>query len=134
MNLADKPPHKELVTRLTKAMIRQIEVLGVDIRCGVEATPEVLKSLAPEAVFVATGAKPIIPKLPGIERTNVHLAEDIVAGAAKVSDMSAAHCAALIDVLRREKEKRHTVSVTLFKCGGRSGLKPRRSASALIAR
>lgn len=28
----------------------------------------------------------------------------------------------------------HTVSVTLFRCGGRSGLKPRRSASALIAR
>lgn len=85
LNLANKPPHKELVTRLTKAMIRQIEVLGVDIRCGVEATPELLRDLAPEAVFVATGAKPIIPKLPGIERTNVHLAEDIVAGAAKVS-------------------------------------------------
>lgn len=28
----------------------------------------------------------------------------------------------------------HTVSVTLFRCGGRSGLKPRRSASALMAR
>ncbi|MNV20764.1 hypothetical protein D3C71_1116850 [compost metagenome] len=27
-----------------------------------------------------------------------------------------------------------TVSVTLFRCGGRSGLLPRRSASALIAR
>ena len=28
----------------------------------------------------------------------------------------------------------HTVSVTLFRCGGRSGLWPRRNASALIAR
>ncbi|MQP75826.1 hypothetical protein CQ393_07970 [Stenotrophomonas sp. MYb238] len=32
------------------------------------------------------------------------------------------------------RKTRQTVSVTLFRCGGRSGLWPRRSASALIAR
>lgn len=85
LNLADKPPHKELVTKLTKAMVRQVEVLGVDVRCETEATPEMVKALAPEAVFLATGAAPIIPKLPGIELANVHLAEDVVAGKAKPS-------------------------------------------------
>lgn len=83
LNLADKPPHKELVTKLAKAMARQVEVLGVDIRCGTEATPEMVRALAPEAVFLATGAVPIIPRLPGIELANVHFAEDVVAGKAK---------------------------------------------------
>lgn len=85
LNLADKPPHKELVAKLAKAMARQVEALGVDIRCGTEATPETVKALAPEAVFLATGAVPIIPRLPGIELAHVHFAEDVVAGRVKPS-------------------------------------------------
>ena len=85
LNLADKPPHKELVTKLAKAMASQVEILGVDVRCGTEATPETVKALAPEAVFLATGAVPIIPGLPGIELAHVHFAEDVVAGRVKLS-------------------------------------------------
>ena len=80
LNLADKPPHKELITRLTKTMTRQLEVLGVDIRCGEEATPEMVQSLSPEAVFVAAGSAPIVPGCDGADRPNVHTAEDVVAG------------------------------------------------------
>lgn len=85
LNLADKPPHKELITRLAKTMKRQLEVLGVDIRCGAEATLESVRSLSPEAVFVAAGSAPVVPKCEGVDRPNVHTAEDVVAGKVKLS-------------------------------------------------
>lgn len=85
LRLADKPPHKELITRLIHTMQRQIEVLGVDVLCGIEATPEIVRKLEPEGVFVATGAVPIIPPLPGAELSNVHTADDVVAGKVKPS-------------------------------------------------
>lgn len=80
LNLADKPPHKELITRLIRTMQRQIELLDVDIRCNTQATPELVRVLNPMGVFLATGAKPILPPLPGIGLPHVHTAEDVVAG------------------------------------------------------
>lgn len=85
LNLADKPPHKELITRLTRTMERQLEVLGVDVRCGAEATPEMVRSLSPAAVFVAAGSTPIVPRCDGADRPNVHTAEDVVAGKVRLS-------------------------------------------------
>ena len=50
------------------------------------------------------------------------------------------HCATTFDAGRRQyaridqRRRHHTVSVTLRRCGGMSGLRPRLSASALAAR
>ncbi len=80
LHLADKPPHKELITRLIRTMERELEVLGVNVVCGTEATPELVKQYEPEAVFIATGAVPLIPCIPGVDLPNVHTAEDVVEG------------------------------------------------------
>lgn len=37
----------------------------IDVRLGVEATPELVAAEKPDALFVALGAEPIIPKFPG---------------------------------------------------------------------
>ena len=42
--------------------IASLKALGVELRFGTEATEELVRSLSPCAVLVATGAKPIRPK------------------------------------------------------------------------
>lgn len=64
LNQADKPPKKHLITCLTNAMEAELRELGVDIRLGTKATPEMVKAFAPDAVFLACGAKPIVPAIP----------------------------------------------------------------------
>ena len=83
LNLADKPPHKGLIEDLIASLKRQMEVLGVDVKLGIDATPEMVKKLDPVGVFVAGGAQPIIPKMPGIDGANVVTAESVVRGEVK---------------------------------------------------
>ncbi|MCL2684619.1 MAG: NAD(P)/FAD-dependent oxidoreductase, partial [Synergistaceae bacterium] len=80
LNIADKPPHKELITRLTHSMTRALEKLNVDVRLGVEATVELVRESSPLGIFVAAGVLPIIPDLPGIGSDGVYLAEDVITG------------------------------------------------------
>ena len=63
LNLADKPPHKNLIQDLINALTRQLEVAGVDVRLNTEATPEMVKELSPVGIFVASGADPIVPNM-----------------------------------------------------------------------
>ena len=39
----------------------------VELKLGVEATPELVQATNPDAVIVATGAAPLVPPIPGIE-------------------------------------------------------------------
>lgn len=57
----------------------QVKKLGVDVRCGTEATPELVEKEKPDAVIVATGCRPVPPAIPGIEKhPNVVFAEDVL--------------------------------------------------------
>ncbi len=47
--------------------IHMLEKLGVDVRCGVEATPELVDALDPHTVIAAVGSEPVRPRIPGIE-------------------------------------------------------------------
>ena len=44
-----------------------MEKAGVKVQLNTEATPELVKAENPEAVFLASGGKPIVAPLPGIE-------------------------------------------------------------------
>jgi 2,4-dienoyl-CoA reductase-like NADH-dependent reductase (Old Yellow Enzyme family)/thioredoxin reductase len=85
LNIADKPPHKELITRLVKSMSFSLKKLGVDVRLGIEATPIFVRKMSPVGVFVACGALPIIPKLEGIDASGVFTAEAVITGEANPS-------------------------------------------------
>ena len=53
--------------------------LGVELRYGVEASPEALREMAPYAVILATGARPIRPRsIRGVDRENVYTAPEII--------------------------------------------------------
>ncbi len=52
--------------------------VGVELRLGVEVTPELVESEKPDAVIVATGAAPFKPPIEAIEQDHVHQAWDIL--------------------------------------------------------
>ena len=84
LNVADKGIGRKKITRLVDSMIAQAKESGVDLRLGEEATIEKARALSPCGVFIACGARPFIPSVPGIDGKNVVTAEDVLMGRAEV--------------------------------------------------
>lgn len=63
--------------RLLDWLIREVEKSSVDIRLGVEATVETIRSFAPDAVIVATGAVRAVPDMPGKAQPIVFSGDDL---------------------------------------------------------
>ena len=84
LNVADKGFAREKITRFVDSMIAQVEESGVELRLGEEATVEKVGALSPCGVFIACGARPLIPLVPGIDGQNVVIAEDVLVGRAEV--------------------------------------------------
>jgi 2,4-dienoyl-CoA reductase-like NADH-dependent reductase (Old Yellow Enzyme family)/thioredoxin reductase len=82
--LASVAPHKGEVAELNKYLARQVEKSGVSISLRTEATVEQIENMKPDAVVLATGARPLLPQIPGIEGPKVVLSTDVLAGKAKV--------------------------------------------------
>ncbi|QNL43611.1 FAD-dependent oxidoreductase [Oscillibacter hominis] len=80
LNVADKPPFKDNLEGLIRTMETQLRRAGVEIRLNCAPTVEQVKELDPVGVFVAAGADPIVPKLPGADGKRVFLAEDVILG------------------------------------------------------
>jgi 2,4-dienoyl-CoA reductase-like NADH-dependent reductase (Old Yellow Enzyme family)/thioredoxin reductase len=53
-------------------LIRQVTKKGINIQLKTAATPEMLKAKRYDAVLVAIGAEPVIPRIPGADGKNVH--------------------------------------------------------------
>lgn len=63
---------------------RQCLKAGVKIKLGKKVTPLVVKQAKPDVVIIATGSTPLIPQIKGVNRPNVVIAADVLAGKAKV--------------------------------------------------
>ncbi|MBQ8974769.1 MAG: FAD-dependent oxidoreductase, partial [Oscillospiraceae bacterium] len=61
--IAAYPPFKQEITRSLRYMLHMCRKNGVDMRFNTEATPELIKELAPDVLIMATGAQPIIPNI-----------------------------------------------------------------------
>ncbi len=78
--IAAYPPFKQGLTRAIRYHLHMCKKNGVDMRFNTEATPELIKELAPDVLIMATGAKPIIPNIPGIDGEGVVQANDVLLG------------------------------------------------------
>ena len=119
--------HKQTIDDLTCHLSRQMDKLDVDVHLATEVTPDLIAKEAPDAVVLATGGIPFIPDMPGIERENVVLAEDVLTGKAKVGDRVAVIGGELVgcevaDFLAEAGKK-----VTLMRRGSELALKVNRS-------
>ena len=84
IRLASQAPGRQEFGEVILYLSRQVEKAGVDIRLGEEGTVEQILGLAPDAVVIAAGAKPVIPDIAGARSANVVTAWDILGG--KVPD------------------------------------------------
>ncbi len=87
--LAVKVPAKEEFADFLRWQALMLERTGVEVRLGREVTAALIEELDPEAVILATGGRPRIPDLPGLEETRWTTAYDILAGKARVSTRTA---------------------------------------------
>jgi len=52
-------------------LIRQVNKTGVQVLLNTEATPDMIRQKGYDVVLVATGAEPVIPRIPGAETGNI---------------------------------------------------------------
>jgi NADPH-dependent 2,4-dienoyl-CoA reductase/sulfur reductase-like enzyme len=75
----------DLLLNFRDWLIRQCIKAGVKIELGREVTPQVVRQAKPDVVIVATGApSPVIPPIPGIRKSHVVTAVDVIAGRVSV--------------------------------------------------
>jgi 2,4-dienoyl-CoA reductase (NADPH2) len=63
--------------RILNWLKRQVAALPIDVKLKTKATPELLKSLNPDEVVVATGAIRTMPAIPGSDRDNVFSGDEM---------------------------------------------------------
>ncbi len=88
--LAARPPHKQVINKLTAYMVHQLRKLKVKVVLGKAITPQEIKKAKPDVVILAAGVKPLIPSpedIFGLDTLkNVVTAEDVLLGKAKVGN------------------------------------------------
>jgi NADPH-dependent 2,4-dienoyl-CoA reductase/sulfur reductase-like enzyme len=78
--LAAIPPYKDEIRSFTNYLITQVIKSGVKVELEKEANVNIVKTFKPDVVILAAGANPIVPKILGINKPNVVLAEDVLTG------------------------------------------------------
>jgi len=78
---AAKPPYKDTLETFRKYLVRQMAKLKVDVRLGQKFATEMVAKLKPDVVILATGVKPFVPQIPGIDSKKVVQAGDVLMGA-----------------------------------------------------
>lgn len=82
--IAAYPTGKGQLTEAIRSMIVKCQLAGVDLRCGVEADEMLLRSLAPDAIILATGSTPLILPIPGLSDCGYVTAQDMLDGKAQM--------------------------------------------------
>jgi pyruvate/2-oxoglutarate dehydrogenase complex dihydrolipoamide dehydrogenase (E3) component len=80
--LAGIPPGKREISDAVDRMIKHAALEGVPVYTGSPVNEELLEREKPDALVVAVGAVPVIPKIPGIEQAV--LARDVLTGQVRV--------------------------------------------------
>jgi len=71
INIAAKVANRQDMGEITRFLQKEIERLDVEVRLDTEVTNEMVTSLDPQSVVVATGSKPVLPSIPGADEKGV---------------------------------------------------------------
>jgi 2,4-dienoyl-CoA reductase (NADPH2) len=78
LNTCTVPPSKEDFVNAITYFSTQLAKHGIEVKRNTDVTPALVETEAPDAVIVATGAQPILPDLPGVDRANVYNAFEVL--------------------------------------------------------
>ncbi len=82
--VASVPPHKEILETFAEYQRNQLLKLGVKVELGRTVSAPLVKETNPDVAIIATGVRPFVPQIPGIDRSNVVRAVDVLTGKAEV--------------------------------------------------
>lgn len=74
------PPGKGELSTFVSSLRKSLLDLNVPVYTGTEVTEELIREKKPDAVIIATGAKPLVLSIDGIDGENVVMAEDVLLG------------------------------------------------------
>jgi 2,4-dienoyl-CoA reductase-like NADH-dependent reductase (Old Yellow Enzyme family)/thioredoxin reductase len=80
MLLASIPPYKKVLDTFADYQRRQLSGLGVRVELGQEVSEALVAEAKPDAVILATGVRLAVPQIPGVDRSNVVTAFDVLLG------------------------------------------------------
>ncbi len=80
--LAALPPGREEFAQLAKDLITQINLENIDIKLNCRIDEKIISKECPEVVILATGAKPLMPPIPGADNPDVVSSWDVLTGKA----------------------------------------------------
>lgn len=79
INIANKPPKKDKINWIVEYLMNQLNKLGVEVKTSAPVTKDLINSLHPYAVVVATGANQIKPSfIKGVEKENVYTIDQVL--------------------------------------------------------
>jgi 2,4-dienoyl-CoA reductase-like NADH-dependent reductase (Old Yellow Enzyme family)/thioredoxin reductase len=73
----EKVPFKKLLSDYLDYQARMVPRAPIDVRLGIEVTPELAKAVDADVIIAALGARPVVPNIPGIYGKNVLGAEEV---------------------------------------------------------
>ncbi len=80
MRLAAVPPGKGELMGMLRSYLVECQKAGVEIHTNIQVTAQMIQEKQPDVVVLATGAKPSVPEIPGLESADVVLAADVLEG------------------------------------------------------
>jgi 2,4-dienoyl-CoA reductase (NADPH2) len=80
LNWAAVPPGREEFETAIQSLATRLARLGVEVKLGQEVTLDLVRAARPDAVVVATGARPVVPAIPGVESEHVVHAREVLEG------------------------------------------------------
>jgi NADPH-dependent 2,4-dienoyl-CoA reductase/sulfur reductase-like enzyme len=83
--LASKAPRRSEFEEIPRYLSHEIGRLGVNVVLNTEVSSKLVMDQMPDAVIVATGAKPVIPRLPGIDNSVVCTAWEVLSEQKNIS-------------------------------------------------
>ncbi|MDD5448117.1 MAG: FAD-dependent oxidoreductase [Actinomycetota bacterium] len=84
--LASAPPGREEFGELVRYLKRQVGKKSVETKTESTVTIELIEGVKPDVLILATGARQIVPAIPGIDSPEVLYAWDVLAGKAETGE------------------------------------------------
>ena len=67
LRLTDADFFKKDLCRFKDLLVREVEKRNIEVRLGTHVTPQMVRTIDPDALVLAIGATPMMPPIPGIE-------------------------------------------------------------------
>ncbi|UCF90373.1 MAG: FAD-dependent oxidoreductase [Desulfobacterales bacterium] len=86
VRIGASPPKKAVLNEFIDYLARRVKALGVTVELGQEFTVQRLDAAQPDALIVATGARPRLPDWKGVAESGALAVDDVLTQAAEIGE------------------------------------------------